>query len=211
MKKSTLLIFFIALFFAGCAQLSQSTFKQSLENTYNSSSDRLFDIALAVLKSEGFSVAFADKQRGFIQTTSTSIDKQTALALFDKTLEACNSKTFSVRLTIVPLSNDSSQLIIKVISDEKSNGILEQTLLNNVAAQLGGSDMPESVSIDTTNAPLVSVSLKDNSIFEGYLLDDSQRAYLRLKLKSGGILHIERSDIERYTLTSETFSAHEKN
>jgi len=50
----------------------------------------------------------------------------------------------------------------------------------------------------------VSVSLKDHSVVEGYLLDDTQRAYLRLKLKSGGIMHIERSDVERYTLTSES-------
>ncbi len=206
MNKSTL-FFLIALFFTGCAQLSQSTVEQPPANIYNSSSERLFETALAVLESEGFSIAYADKQRGFIQTHPVNLDAQSASALFDKTLNACNSKTFSVRLMLVPLSADSSQLMVRVISGEKSNGILEQTLLNNVAARLSGVSPPVSVSTDLSHAPLVSVLLKDRSTFEGYLLD-RQRTHLRLKLKSGGILHIEPSDIERYTLVSDVPTTH---
>ncbi len=207
MKQSTLLIGFIAtLLFTGCTQLRQSTSDQPLAHIYNISSERLFETTLATLQSEGFTIAQADKQRGTIQTEAVEIDAQTALALFDKTYEACNCKSFSIRFVITPLSNEKSQLNVALLSNEKSNGILEQTLIANVATKLGGNE-PTSVSqIDVTKMPMVSISLKDNSIVEGYLLDDTQRAYLRLKLKSGGILHVERSDIERYKIAFESAS-----
>ena len=206
MKRTTLLIsFFVALLFTGCAQLRQSTSEQSLAYIYNGSSDRLFETTLATLQSEGFTIALADKQRGFIQTEPVGIDEQTAFALFDKSLVASN-KSFSLRLNIAPISNNKFQLNVALLSDEKSNGFLEQTLLNNVMARLSSKDSPEAKKIDVAKMPIVSVSMKDNSTVEGYLLDDTQRTYLRLKLKSGGILHIERSDIERYTLASESAS-----
>ncbi len=207
MKQTTLLIgFFVALLFTGCAQLRQNTSEQPLAYTYNGSSDRLFETSLATLQSEGFTVALADKQRGIIQTDAVKIDEQTALALFDKTYDACHCKSFSIRFTIAPLSNDRSQLSVALLSNEKSNGILEQTLLSNVAVKLGANDAFSLPKIDLAKMPIVSVSMKDNSTVEGYLLDDTERGYLRLKLKSGGILHIERSDIERYTLASKSTS-----
>ncbi len=206
MKQSTLLIgFFVALLFTGCAQLRQSTSEQPLTYIYNGSSDRLFETSLATLQSEGFTVALADKQRGVIQTEPVVINEQTALALFDKSLDA-NNKSFSLRFNIAPISNNKFQLNIALLSDEKSNGFLEQTLSNNVIARLNGEDSPVDTKIDVAKMPIVSVSMKDRSTVEGYLLDDTQRGYLRLKLKSGGIMHIERSDIERYTLASESAS-----
>lgn len=204
MKQTTLLIgFFVALLFTGCAQLRQSTSEQPLAYIYNGSSDRLFETTIATLQSEGFTIALADKQRGIIETKPVGIDEQTALALFDKSLDASN-KSFSLRFNIAPISNNKFQLNVALLSDEASNGFLEQTLLNNVMARLIGKDSPVAKKIDVTKMPIVSVSMKDNSTVEGYLLDDTQRSYLRLKLKSGGILHIERSDIERYTLASES-------
>ncbi len=205
MKKSTLLIGFLTiLLFTGCAQVRQSSSEQPLAHIYNISSERLFETTLATLQSEGFTIQFADKQRGTIQTKPVRIDEQTALALFDKPYDACNCKTFSIRFSVVPLSDTQSQLSVDLLSNEKSNGILEQTLIANVATKLGGNE-PSSVSqIDVTKMPVVSVSLKDHSTVEGYLLDDTQRTYLRLKLKSGGIMHIERSDVERYTIANKS-------
>ncbi len=205
MKQSTLLIGFIAtLLFTGCAQLRQSTPESFAAHIYNSPSDRLFEATLATLQSEGFTIAQADKERGTIQTQPVNIDEQTALSLFDKPYEACNSKSFSIRFTVTPLANSTSQLSLAVLSNEKSNGILEQTLFGHVSSKLEGNDTPMLSKIDVSKMPIVRVSLKDNSTVEGYLLDDTQRAYLRLKLKSGGIMHIERSDVERYTLASES-------
>ncbi len=207
MKPSTLLTgFFIVFLFTGCAQLRQSSLEQPLANTYNIPSERLFETTLATLQSQGFTVTLADKQRGTIQTDAVKIDEQTALALFDKTYDACQSKTFSIRFTITPLSNATSQLSVALLSSERSNGILEQTLMSKVGIQLGLTDTPLYHKIDVTNLPIVSVSMRDHSTVEGYLLDDTARGYLRLKLKSGGIMHIERSDIERYTLASESAS-----
>jgi len=208
MKQSTLLIGFIAtLLFTGCAQLRQSTPESLATHIYNSPSERLFEATLAALQSEGFTIAQADRERGILQTQPVDINEQTALALFDKPYDACNCKAFSIRLTIVPLSDTHSQLHVALLSNETSNGILEQTLLSNVAVKLGGNETPTLSKTDISKAPIVSVSLKDHSVVEGYLLDDTQRAYLRLKLKSGGIMHIERSDIERYTLASESSEA----
>lgn len=207
MKTKTLFTgLFIALFFTGCAQLRQNDSEQPLAYTYSGSSERLFETALATLKSDGFTIALADKERGLIQTSPIHIDEQTALALFDKTLNACNSTHFSIRLTISELSKENSQLSVKLLSNDKSNGILEQTLLGNVAVKLEGNDALTFSKIDVTKMPIVRVSMKDNSTVEGYLLDDTQRGYLRLKLKSGGIMHIERDDIDRYTLASESSS-----
>ncbi len=207
MKQSLLFAgIFAALLFTGCTQVRQSTSDVPLASVYNVSTSQLFEATLATLQSEGFAVAHADKERGTIQTESVKIDEQTALALFDKPYEACNCKAFSVRLTITPLSNEKSQLSIAVLSNDNSNGILEQTVVSNIATKLGGNELPSFSKLDVAQMPVVKVSLKDNSTVEGYLLDDTQRAYLRLKLKSGGIMHIERSDVERYTLASESVS-----
>ncbi len=207
MKQSTLLIGFIAtLLFTGCAQLRQSTSEQPFAHLYHSSSDRLLETTIATLQSEGFTIQFADKQRGIIQTKPVRIDEQTALALFDKPYDACNCKAFSIRFSVVPLSDAHSQLSIELLSNEKSNGILEQTLIAHVATKLVGNEPPSVSQIDVTKMPVVNVSLKDNSTIEGYLLDDTQREYLRVKLKSGGIMHIERTDIERYKLALESAS-----
>lgn len=205
MKQSTLLIgFFAALLFTGCAQLRHSVSEQPLARVYDASSDRLFETTLATLQSEGFAIRFADKQRGTIQTEPVQIDEQTALALFDKTYEACNGKSFSIRLAIAPLSNEKSQLSVAVLSNERSNGILERTLIDNVAVKFAGNDAPSTSKLNVANLPIARVSMKDHTTIEGYLLDDTQRGYLRLKLKSGGIMHIERSDVMRYDLASES-------
>jgi hypothetical protein len=212
MKRTTLLIsFFITLLFTGCAQLRQSTCEQPRTYIYNDSSDRLFETTLAMLQSEGFTITLSDKQRGIIQTRPIKINEQTALALFDKTYDACNCKLFSIRFTITPISNQISQpeksrLSVSVLSNEQSNGILEQTLLSKLAVKLGTNDTPTPAKIDVAKLPVVHILTKDHLTVEGYLLDDSNREYLRLKLKSGGIMHIERSDIERYTLASESAS-----
>jgi len=207
MKQSLLFAgIFAALLFTGCTQVRQSTSDEPLASVYNVSTSQLFEATLATLQSEGFAVAHVDKERGTIQTEAVKIDEQTALALFDKPYEACNCKVFSIRLTITPLSNEKSQLSIAVLSNDNSNGILEQTVVSNIATKLGGNELPSLSKIDVAQMPIVKVSLKDNTTVEGYLLDDTQRAYLRLKLKSGGIMHIERSDVERYTLASESVS-----
>jgi hypothetical protein len=207
MKPSTLLIgFFVAFLFTGCTQMRQSTSEQPLSYLYESSYDNLFETTLAALQSEGFAITLADKERGTIQTEPVRINEQTALALFDKTYDACNCKSFSIYFIISQLSKEKSQLSVKVLSNEESNGILEQTLLGNIAVKFGANDAPALSKIDVAKMPVVSVSMKDNSTVEGYLLDDTQRAYLRLKLKSGGIMHIERSDVERYTVASESVS-----
>jgi hypothetical protein len=207
MKQSMLLIgFFVAFLFTGCAQMHQSTSEQPLSYIYDGSSDNLFETTLATLQSEGFTITLTDRERGTIQTEPVRIDEQTALALFDKTYDACNCKSFSIHFTISQLSKDKSQLSVKLLSNEKSNGILEQTLLGNVEAKLRGKSAPTLSKIDVAKMPVVSVSMRDNSTVEGYLLDDTQPTYLRLKLKSGGIMHIERSDVERYTFASESVS-----
>ncbi|MFQ3597752.1 MAG: hypothetical protein SNJ55_07785 [Chloroherpetonaceae bacterium] len=207
MKPSILFVgFFAALLFTGCAQMHQSTSEQPLAYIYNASSDHLFETTLATLQSQGFAITVADKQSGTIQTDAVKIDEQTALALFDKSYDDCNCKSFSIHFTIAPTSHDRSQLNIVLLSNERSNSILERTLLDNVAVKLNGRGALMLSKIDVSNAPIVSISMKDNSTVEGYLLDDTERGYLRLKLKSGGILHVERSEIERYTLASESAS-----
>ncbi len=207
MKPTTLfIIFFIALLFTGCVGLQQTAPEQPFANIYDTSSDRLFETTLATLRSQGFTIMRADKSRGTIETEAVKIDAQTAVALFDKTYDACRYESFSIRFTVTPISNDHSQLSVTLLSNQKSNGILEQTLLNNVAVKLKGNDVLAPSKLDVSHAPIVSVSMKDKSTVEGYLLDDTQRGYLRLKLKTGGILHIERDDVERYTLTNEPTS-----
>ncbi len=199
--------FFVALLFTGCAQVRQSAHEQPFARTYNGSFDRVFDTTLSTLQSQGFSIALADKQRGIIQTKPVRIDEQTSVALFDDNALNISNRSFCIRLTLTKLSDNLSQLRAELLSAEKSNGILEQTLLNNVALKMGdGNDMPELRRINIANLPIVNVLMKDHSTVEGYLLDDTQRTYLRLKLKSGGIMHIERRDIERYTLANESAS-----
>ncbi|MFN3346018.1 MAG: hypothetical protein ACK412_10265 [Chloroherpetonaceae bacterium] len=195
---------FAALFFTGCAQIRQSAHEQSFARIYNGSFEHVFETTLSTLQSQGFSVALADKQRGIIQTNPVKIDEQMSVALFDNGLNISNH-SFSIRLTVTKLSDNRSQLSVDLLSGARSNGILEQTLLNTVAVKMdGGKDMPELHRINIANLPIVNVLMKDHSTIEGYLLDDTQRTYLRLKLKSGGIMHIERSDIERYTLANES-------
>lgn len=210
MKPFTILVsFFIILFFANCAHIPRANSEQAFRHTYTVSSNDLFEATLALLQSEGFNVGFADKQRGIIQTQPTALEPQTALALFDKPYDKCRSKAFSIRFIITPLSAQTSQMSVKLLSNEPSNGILEKTLIDKLGLKLGLDDNSiRYKKIDVTHLPTVNVLLKDHSTVEGYLLDE-ERAYLRLKLKSGGIMHIDRSDVEQYTLTSTSASSND--
>ncbi|MCS6988084.1 MAG: hypothetical protein NZM06_01020 [Chloroherpetonaceae bacterium] len=208
MHRFVFLATFLAIVFAGCSPLRQAASERSAARVYNESSDKTFDAALAALQSEGFKIAVADKQRGVIESEPSVIDAQTANALFDEGLTSATRGVFAVRCLILPQSNVKSELSVEVLSDEKSNGILEQTLLNAVAAKLSGGEAQTLYRlVDVSKAPFVSVSLKDGSTIEGYLLDGGNKEYLRLKLKSGGIMHIERSDVAGYSLASEQGSS----
>lgn len=196
-----------ATFFANCSQLSQVASERSFARVYDESFDKTFEATLAALEAEGFKVALADKQRGVIETAPATLDEQTAMALFDKAFEAAKRESFVVRFALSPRAIAKSELAVEVRSSEKSNGILEQTLLNAVAARLNGGETGAYRLVDVSQSPVVSVTMKDGSTIEGYLLDGASKDYLRVKLKSGGIMHIERSEIMRYSLASERGSA----
>jgi hypothetical protein len=203
MKTSLLILATISIsLMTGCSMLQEPVSVAKATRTYNAPADKVFDATISSLEQEGLRILTAEKNLGVIQTGNQTIDAQTAVALFDKDYQSIYGKDYSVRFNIQPTSDGKTAINVALVSKDETNGILEQTYLNRVSEKLGEGAFDSRQRIDIGRLPMVTVTLKDNSSVEGYLLDDSKKEYVRIRLKKGGIMHIERSEIERYTLAN---------